>query len=73
MADSGKSHMHHAGFEAQMFAKAELNHDGRVSLQEATQAAQLMFDSADVNHDGTPSPDEMRAMHKVMRPAANHS
>jgi Ca2+-binding EF-hand superfamily protein len=73
MADSGKEHMHHAGFTAQMFAKADLNHDGRVSLQEASQAAQQWFDSADANHDGTLSPDEMRAMHKAMRPAGQHS
>jgi Ca2+-binding EF-hand superfamily protein len=73
MADSGKGQMHRAGFAAQMFAKADLNHDGRVSLQEATQAAQQWFDAADANHDGTLSPDEMRAMHKAMRPAGQHS
>jgi Ca2+-binding EF-hand superfamily protein len=72
MADGGE-HMHRAGFAAQMFAKADLNHDGRVSLQEANEAAQQWFDSADANHDGTLSPDEMRAMHKAMRPAGQHS
>jgi Ca2+-binding EF-hand superfamily protein len=73
MASGGGAHMHRAGFAAQMFAKADLNHDGRVSMQEATQAAQQWFDSADANHDGTLSPDEMRAMHKAMRPAAQRS
>jgi Ca2+-binding EF-hand superfamily protein len=73
MADGGKPQMHRAGFAAQMFAKADLNHDGRVSMQEATQAAQQWFDSADANHDGTLSPDEMRAMHKAMRPARQRS
>lgn len=38
-ADNGKSHLHRAGFAAQMFALADVNHDGRVSLQEATEAA----------------------------------
>jgi Ca2+-binding EF-hand superfamily protein len=73
MASGGEAHMHRAGFAAQMFAKADLNHDGRVSMQEATQAAQQWFDSADANHDGTLSPDEMRAMHKAMRPAGQRS
>ena len=68
MAENGKSQVHRAGFARQMFGKADLNHDGRVSLQEATQAAQQMFDSADSNHDGRLSPDEMRAMHRGMRP-----
>jgi Ca2+-binding EF-hand superfamily protein len=73
MADGGKPDMHRAGFAQQMFAKADLNHDGRVSLQEATQAALQHFDAADANHDGTLSPDEMRAMHKAMRPVGQHS
>ena len=68
MAQSGKPYLHSAGFEAKMFAFADLNHDGRVSLQEAQQAAQQWFDAADTNHDGILSPDEMRAMHKRMHP-----
>ena len=73
MAKDGKPHMHGAGLASQMFAKADLNHDGRVSLQEATQTAQQWFDSADSNHDGTLSPDELRVMHKAMHPAGQRS
>ena len=68
MAENGKPHPHRAGFAAQMFAMADVNHDGRVSLQEAIQTAQNWFDTADSNHDGVLSPDEMRAMHKGMHP-----
>jgi Ca2+-binding EF-hand superfamily protein len=49
-----------------MFEKADANNDGRVSLQEATNAAAAHFDSADANHDGTLSPEEMRAAHQAM-------
>ena len=73
MAQTGNAPLHRAGLAGQMFAKADLNRDGKVSLEEASQAAQQWFDSADSNHDGTLSPDEMRAMHKNMRPAAQHS
>lgn len=73
MADGGKPHPHRAGFAAQLFAMADLNHDGRVSLQEAIQAAQNWFDTADTNHDGVLSPDEMRAMHKGMHVAKKRS
>jgi len=52
-----------------MFEKADSNNDGRVSLQEATNAAAAHFDSADANHDGTLSPEEMRAAHQAMRAA----
>jgi Ca2+-binding EF-hand superfamily protein len=70
VAENGKPNLHRAGFAQQMFAMADLNHDGRVSLQEANQAALQHFDAADTNHDGILSPDEMRAMHQRMRPQA---
>ena len=40
------------------FEMADLNKDGRVSLQEATDSAVRHFDTADVNHDGRITPDE---------------
>ena len=46
----------------QMFEMADLNKDGRVSLQEATDAAVKHFDLADANHDGRITPDERRQM-----------
>jgi Ca2+-binding EF-hand superfamily protein len=73
MADNG-SHSggmpHMAGFSGRMFDMADTNHDGKVTLQEATQAALQHFDSADANHDGILTPDEMRAAHQRMRPKA---
>ena len=40
------------GFAGRMFEMADANHDGRVSLQEMTDAALRHFDMADANHDG---------------------
>lgn len=60
----------------QMFERADLNRDSRVSLQEATDAAVRHFDTADVNRDGTLAPEErqqmrtrMKEMHRVTRPS----
>jgi hypothetical protein len=46
---------------------ADANHDGRVSLQEATAAALQHFDRADLNHDGKLTPEERRQAHQLMR------
>jgi Ca2+-binding EF-hand superfamily protein len=59
--------MMHAGMAGHMFAAADANKDGRVSLQEATAAAAAHFDRLDTNHDGVVTPDEMRAAHAAMR------
>jgi Ca2+-binding EF-hand superfamily protein len=45
-----------------MFEMADLNKDGRVSLQEATDSAARHFDMADANRDGRITPDERRQM-----------
>jgi Ca2+-binding EF-hand superfamily protein len=55
------------GMGGHMFEMADSDKDGRVSIQEATNAAAAHFDKADANHDGTLSRDEMRAAHKAMR------
>lgn len=49
-----------------MFAMADANKDGRVSLKEATDAAVRHFDMADANRDGRVTPDERRQMHRQM-------
>lgn len=49
-----------------MFGMADANKDGRVSLQEATDAAARHFDMADTNRDGRVTPDERRQMHRQM-------
>lgn len=46
---------------AQMWAMADANHDGRVTLQEATEMALRHFDMLDTNHDGLLTPDERAA------------
>lgn len=49
-----------------MFVMADANKDGRVSLQEATEATVRHFDTADANRDGRLTPDERRQMHRQM-------
>jgi Ca2+-binding EF-hand superfamily protein len=43
-----------------MFAAADLNKDGKVSLAEMQQTALQHFDRADANHDGKLTPDERK-------------
>lgn len=73
-ADVKGMHMHGMGMHgmgmgmgAHLFEMADANHDGRVSLQEAQNAALAHFDRADLNHDGKLTPDERRQAHKLMR------
>ncbi len=49
-----------------MFDMADANKDGRVSLQEATDAAARHFDMADANRDGQVTREERRQMHRQM-------
>jgi Ca2+-binding EF-hand superfamily protein len=55
------------GMGGHMFAMADANKDGRVTLQEATDAAVRHFDMADANRDGRITPDERMQMHRQMR------
>ena len=55
------------GMRGRMFEMADADKDGRVSIQEATNAAAAHFDKADSNHDGTLTPDEMRAGHTFIK------
>lgn len=57
----------HGGFAVHLFAMADTNHDGRVSLEEAEAAALAHFDRMDLNHDGKITPDERRQAHQRMR------
>jgi Ca2+-binding EF-hand superfamily protein len=63
----GMHHMGMGGFGEHLFAMADKNHDGRVSLQEAESAALAHFDRADLNHDGKITPEERRQAHEMMR------
>lgn len=55
------------GLHGRMFDMSDANHDGRVTLQEATNAALRHFDTADVNRDGRLTPEERMQMHQRMR------
>jgi streptogramin lyase len=50
-----------------LFDLADVNKDGRVSLEEAQQAALQHFDAADLNHDGVLTPDERRQASRTAR------
>ena len=65
----GMMKMHHMGggmMRGGMMKMADLDKDGRVSLQEATTSALQHFDMADTNRDGRITPDERRSMHQKM-------
>lgn len=49
-----------------MFEMSDANKDGRVSLQEATDAAVRHFDMADTNRDGRITPEERMQMHRQL-------
>lgn len=64
----GMMRMHRmGGFGGHLFEMADSNHDGRVSLQEATAMALQHFDMADANHDGKVTPEERMQMHQRMK------
>jgi Ca2+-binding EF-hand superfamily protein len=52
---------------ARLFDQADINKDGKVSLDEAQNAALKQFDAADLNHDGVLTPDERRQASKAER------
>ena len=54
------------GGMARMWSMADANHDGRVTLKEATDMALIRFDRMDANHDGQVTPEE-RAAARVLR------
>jgi Ca2+-binding EF-hand superfamily protein len=55
------------GMHGKMFETADANHDGRVTLQEMTNAALQHFDMADANHDGRITPEERMQRHQRMK------
>lgn len=68
--EGGMPGMRHAGMGfgmGHLFETADTNHDGRVSLQEATAVALQHFDAADLNHDGTLTPEERMQAHQRLR------
>jgi len=65
--DMKRFHEMGARMHGHMFEMADANHDGRVSLQEMTDAALRHFDMADANHDGRITPDERMQMHQRMK------
>ena len=66
---SARRPIHEMGMRlhGRMFEMADANNDGRVSLQEMTDAALRHFDMADANRDGRITPDERMRMHQHMR------
>ena len=67
----GKIKLRHANMRGsaivRMFDAADTNKDGRVSLEEAQQAALRQFDTADADHNGVLTPDERRQAAKLAK------
>ena len=55
------------GFGAAMFDRLDADHDGRVSLAEASSRALAMFDRADADRNGTVTPEERQAAREAFR------
>lgn len=66
-AAPGMMHMHGIGMHGRMFETADVNRDGKISLQEMTSVALQHFDSADANHDGQLTPAERMQMRERMK------
>lgn len=62
----GRMHRMGGMMRGHMLKMADLDKDGRVSLQEATTRALQHFDQADANRDGQITPDERRSIHQRM-------
>jgi Ca2+-binding EF-hand superfamily protein len=58
--------MHMGALHGRMFEMSDANKDGRVSLQEANDAAVRHFDMIDANRDGQVSRDERRQIRRQM-------
>lgn len=60
---------HHGGMEmgGRWFEQADADHDGRISLAEASARPLAMFDRVDTDHDGRISPEERKAAIEMMR------
>ncbi|HUG45299.1 MAG TPA: EF-hand domain-containing protein [Sphingomicrobium sp.] len=67
MAKHRQMRMGHGPLGPRMFEIADTDNDGRVSLEEATNAALARFDKADTDRDGILTAEEMRAAHEAMR------
>ncbi|MEO8724002.1 MAG: calcium-binding protein [Sphingobium sp.] len=52
---------------AMFFARADSNHDGKLTLAEANSAALMIFDKVDTNKDAVVTPAEKQAFHEKMR------
>ena len=61
MRHRGPGPMGGGRFGGAMFERMDADHDGRVSLAEASARALEMFDRTDSNRDGTVTPEERRA------------
>ena len=58
---------HGGGMMSRMFGMADANHDGKVTLPEATAMALQHFDKMDANHDGKVTPEERQAGRAQMK------
>lgn len=62
-------HRGHGEGKGRHFQRMDTDGDGKVSRQEAINAATAMFDRLDANKDGFVTPDELAAAHKARRGA----
>lgn len=68
-ASASQQHGHHGPSMKDRFNAADLNHDGRLTKDEAASIPFVAkhFDQIDANHDGYVTLDEIKAWHREMK------
>ncbi|MBS0194511.1 MAG: EF-hand domain-containing protein [Proteobacteria bacterium] len=68
-ASATQQHWHHGPSLKERFAAADLNHDGRLTKEEAASIPFVAkhFDQIDSNHDGYVTLEEIKAWHQEMK------
>jgi Ca2+-binding EF-hand superfamily protein len=67
MRNLARASMVRTGIASRWFDRADGNHDGKITLDEAQSSAMAIFDRVDADHNGTVTPEERRLSWAKMR------